>query len=48
MTKDHIWRGCIDPPGHCQGWAIKEPVSGERVGALSQVDSLDPRGSQLR
>lgn len=48
MTKDHTWRGCIDPLGHWQGWAIKELVSREQVGALSQADSLGPGGSQLR
>lgn len=48
MTKEHTWRGRVDPSGRCQGCAVKELVSGQRVGTLSQVDSLGPRGSWLR
>lgn len=47
MTKEHTWRGRVDPPGRCQGCAVKELVSRQRVGALSQVDSLGGPQRQL-
>lgn len=40
VTEDHGWRGYPVPIEHCQGWAFKELVSGEQVGARSQAEAL--------
>lgn len=39
MTEDHGWKGRPALAGHCQGRAVEELVSWERVGALPQVEA---------